>query len=238
MKRQVSAAGRVSLLHFSSADSCFWYWRTIKSTRLACHWHGISSYCTKLPSFCFPFCFLRIIILLVMSSSHLRDQILPRSTSKPLFSHSTPSVTHSSLPAPQSFILRLRILELLPRRAELAQFVPHHILCHRDIVVDLAIVHLKFETHEVREDGCGTGLRFDGNLALSGFGASDGKAAGLRQRLSGNRRRKTHGTMLGPFQVDRARREGLRRMLRRLKVETRERRILCLQVNLLERYAR
>ena len=101
--------------------------------------------------------------------------------------------------------------------------MPHHILGHRDVVVDLAIVDLEFEAHEVWEDGCGPGLRFDRDLALAGFGAGDGEAASLRQRSLGKGTMETHGTMLGPFQVDRARRDGLRRMLRTLRMKTRER---------------
>lgn len=133
----------------------------------------------------------------------------------------SPTLTSSNFLDSSSSILRLRILELLPCRTELAQFMPHHVLRHGDVVVDLAIVHLKFEAYEVWEDGGGAGLRFDGDLALAGFGASDGEAVGLRQRLSGKGKKGTYGTMLGPFQVERARRKGLRRMLRRLELETR-----------------
>ena len=127
---------------------------------------------------------IRAIVISITSpsTSLLRHQSTRTHLQSPSIPFGPPLFALPNHLLPQSFILGLRILELLPRRAELAQFVPHHILCHRDIMIDLAIVHLEFKAHEVREDGGGAGLRFDGNLALAGFGAGDGEAIRLRQR--------------------------------------------------------
>ncbi len=40
--------------------------------------------------------------------------------------------------------------------------MPDHILRHRELVVDLPIMNLEFEAHEVREDSCSTSVSFDG----------------------------------------------------------------------------
>ena len=63
--------------------------------------------------------------------------------------------------------------------------MPHHLLRNRQIVVYLPIVNLKFESHEVRQDGCGTRLRFDwwGGF-LAGFRTDDGKAVGREVKRS------------------------------------------------------
>ena len=39
--------------------------------------------------------------------------------------------------------------------------MPDHVFRHRELVVDLAIVNLEFETDEVREDGRGAGVSLD-----------------------------------------------------------------------------
>lgn len=38
----------------------------------------------------------------------------------------------------------------------------HHILRHRELMIDLAIVHLELEAHEVGQDGRGARMRLDG----------------------------------------------------------------------------
>ena len=64
-------------------------------------------------------------------------------------------------------------------RRKLPQFMPHHILRDGHIMIDLAIVHLEFQPHEIGQDGRGACLGFDGCLAFAGFGAYDGKALGM-----------------------------------------------------------
>ena len=56
--------------------------------------------------------------------------------------------------------------------------MPHHLLRDHQIRVYLPIVDLKFESHEVRQDGRGTRLRFDWGGFLAGFRTDDGKAVG------------------------------------------------------------
>lgn len=46
-------------------------------------------------------------------------------------------------------------------RNEFPQLVPHHILRNRNLLIDLAVVHRKFQTDEVREDSCRARLGLD-----------------------------------------------------------------------------
>ena len=46
-------------------------------------------------------------------------------------------------------------------RSKLSQFVSHHILRNRHIVVHLSIVHLELQTNEIWKDGGGAGLCAD-----------------------------------------------------------------------------
>lgn len=56
--------------------------------------------------------------------------------------------------------------------------MPHHLLRNHQIIIYLPIMNLKFESHEVRQDGRGTRLRFDWGGFLAGFRTDDGKAVG------------------------------------------------------------
>lgn len=100
------------------------------------------------------------------------------------------------------FVLRLLVREPLPRaishtpsalltpslystsyspqdhhlRRKFSQLVSHHILRYQDVVIRLPIVHLKLQPHEIRQDGRGPRLRFDGWRALAWLGTDDGEA--------------------------------------------------------------
>ena len=55
--------------------------------------------------------------------------------------------------------------------------MPDHILRDRDIMIDLPVVHLELQPHEVGKDGGSAGLRANRRLPLAGFGAGDGETA-------------------------------------------------------------
>lgn len=76
-------------------------------------------------------------------------------------------------PQPRSFLVPD---EGLPRRRELPQLVPHHLLLDVDVVVDLAVVHLEPQPHEAGQDGRRARPRADGRRALPGLGADDREA--------------------------------------------------------------
>ncbi len=61
-------------------------------------------------------------------------------------------------------------------RREFPQLMPHHILRDRDLVVDLAVVDLEAQSHEIRQDGGRARLRSDRRCLLTGFEAWDRKA--------------------------------------------------------------
>lgn len=44
---------------------------------------------------------------------------------------------------------------------KLSQLPPHHLLCHEDILISLAVMHRESETDEVGEDGGGAGAGLD-----------------------------------------------------------------------------
>jgi len=67
-------------------------------------------------------------------------------------------------------VLAHLISESLPRRHELSQLPPYHLLRDIYILIDFPIVHRKFQAHEVREDRCGPGLRF---YCRGGFALDD-----------------------------------------------------------------
>lgn len=60
-------------------------------------------------------------------------------------------------------------------RRELPQLVSDHVLRYSHIVVDLAVVNLKDEAHEVRKDGRASGLCFDRRRSFAGLGSHDGQ---------------------------------------------------------------
>lgn len=54
--------------------------------------------------------------------------------------------------------------------------MPNHILRDRHVMIDLPIMHLEFQAHKIRQDGCGAGLGFDGGCALAWWRSDDGEA--------------------------------------------------------------
>jgi hypothetical protein len=77
---------------------------------------------------------------------------------------------------------------------KLAQLVTDHVLSNLHLVVDLAIVYGKLESHEAGQDGGGSRLGLDGLDPFAGLGADDRETGGeeLRQcmfpRNKGTRR--------------------------------------------------
>lgn len=55
----------------------------------------------------------------------------------------------------------------------------HHVLGDDHIVVDLAIVDLELEAHEVGQDGCGSCLCSDGHNLLSRLWSDDWESGGM-----------------------------------------------------------
>jgi hypothetical protein len=53
--------------------------------------------------------------------------------------------------------------------------MPDHILRDQELVVDLAVVHLKLEPDEVRQDRRVARLCTDGHYSLAGFRSDDGE---------------------------------------------------------------
>lgn len=75
-----------------------------------------------------------------------------------------------------SSVLRHLVSELLPRRRKFSQLVSHHILCHYEFMVYLAVVHLELESDKCWQDCCGACLSFDRWWRrITGFGADDWK---------------------------------------------------------------
>ena len=52
-------------------------------------------------------------------------------------------------------------------RREFSQLVSDHVLCYSHVMVDFAIVHLKDQTHEVRQDGRAACLSLDRRCSFS-----------------------------------------------------------------------
>lgn len=61
-------------------------------------------------------------------------------------------------------------------RRKLPQLMPHHILRDRHLVVDLPVMHLELQPHEIRQDGGGSRLGFYRRCALARLRADDGES--------------------------------------------------------------
>ena len=60
--------------------------------------------------------------------------------------------------------------------------MPNHFLCDLHLVVNLPVVDLEPQSHEIRQDGGGAGLCFDRRSLLTWDGADDWKTVGNRKR--------------------------------------------------------
>lgn len=82
------------------------------------------------------------------------------------------------LPCPISAMLAMKSISCHPQTTQIArgyvrckfsQLVADHVLCYRDIIVLLAVVDLKLQADEIRENGSGACLRLDRDLSFTGL---------------------------------------------------------------------
>lgn len=57
-------------------------------------------------------------------------------------------------------------------RREFSKLPPHHILCHSDLMIDLAVMHLKSQTDEIGQYRGGAGLCFYRRWLLAWLGGA------------------------------------------------------------------
>jgi hypothetical protein len=174
---------------------------TLLFRRLTATWHGQSGRCFKC-------CFL------ALSASAFRRASNSSLSTFHISLHPPKSQCHNKLhrnakqpklihPSIRSLILRLRVTEPLPRRRELAQLVADHVLRYRELMVDLAIVNLKFEADEVGEDSSGARVCFDGWSGClprpwANYWKSVGSMLGFMAHRLQVKERETHGKIFGP----------------------------------------
>lgn len=61
------------------------------------------------------------------------------------------------------FVLGLSVTESLSRGYELPQFSTHHIFNHFKCHIFFTVMNLELQTHELRQNGCCSGVRSDGS---------------------------------------------------------------------------